>query len=61
MILGSEMTKSKKKKKKISPVGSSIPPRYTQSGQWTRYLTEIDTLARKKKKKKPRVLRHQPN
>lgn len=56
MIIGNEMTK--KRKKKVSPIGSSIPPRYTQSGQWTRYLTEIDNLARRKKKKKPRALRY---
>jgi hypothetical protein len=57
------MSKSKKKQKKRSPLGSSVPPRYTQSGQWTRYLTEIDNYARKKKKKKktPRALRHPHN
>jgi len=55
-----EMTKKKKEKKK-SPLGNSIPPRYTQSGQWTRYMTEIDNIARKKKKKKPRALRHPHN
>ena len=55
------MTKKEKNRKK-SPVGSSIPPRYTQSGQWTRYLTQIDNYARKKKRKKtPRVLRHPQN
>jgi hypothetical protein len=48
----------RKEKKKESSLGSSIPPRYAQSGQWTRYMTEIDNVARKKKKKEPRVLRH---
>ncbi|MHA1136058.1 MAG: hypothetical protein ACTSSE_06175 [Candidatus Thorarchaeota archaeon] len=52
---------TKKGKKKKSPLGSSVPPRYTQSGQWTRYMTEIDNVARKKKKKTPRVLRHPYN
>lgn len=52
---------AKKEKKKKSPVGRTIPPRYTQSGQWTRYMTEIDNIARKKKKKKHRALRHPRN
>ena len=55
------MTKKKNKKEKRSSLGSTIPPRYTQSGQWTRYLTEIDNYARGKKKKKPRALKHPHN
>ena len=56
------MTNKKKKKEKRSPLGSSIPPGYTISVSYTRYMTEIDNYARKKKRKKtPRALRHPHN
>ena len=48
-----------KKKKKTSPLGSSLPPNYrTYPFELTRYMTEIDNFARHKKHKKPRALRH---
>ncbi|MHA1927926.1 MAG: hypothetical protein ACTSV2_05005 [Candidatus Thorarchaeota archaeon] len=53
--------KRQKKKEKRSPLGSSIPPRITIPVMYTRYMMDIDRYARRKKKKKPRALRHPHN
>lgn len=57
------MTRKEKKKKKVSPLGTTIPPRYRNHPMMlTRWMTDIDNYARKKKRKKtPRALRHPHN
>jgi len=56
------MAKKKKKKQKKSILGNSIPSRYTTHPvMLTRWMTDIDNFAKKKKKKKPRALRHPHN
>jgi hypothetical protein len=55
--------KNRKKKPKASPLGHTIPARYRNHPMMlTRWMTDIDKYARKKKKRKtPRALRHHPN
>ncbi|MHA1965863.1 MAG: hypothetical protein ACXACG_07840 [Candidatus Thorarchaeota archaeon] len=52
-----------KKKEKVSPLGTTIPARYRAHPMMlTRWMTDIDNYARKKKKRKtPRALRHPQN
>lgn len=58
-----EMTHRRRKKKpKVSPLANTTPARYRAFPfMHTRWLTEIDKFARKKKKKTPRALRHPHN
>jgi hypothetical protein len=55
----------KKKKKKVSPLGNTIPASYRNVPSYmmlSRWMTDIDNYARKKKRKKtPRALRHPHN
>jgi hypothetical protein len=52
----------KKKREKRSPLGNTLPAKYrTYPFMLTRWMTEIDNYARKKKHKTPRALRHPQN
>ncbi|MFW9787921.1 MAG: hypothetical protein ACFFE2_15115 [Candidatus Thorarchaeota archaeon] len=55
--------KGRAKRRKKSPIGHTIPARYrTHPMMLTRWMTDIDNYARKKKRKKtPRALRHPHN
>jgi len=55
--------KNREKKKKVSPLGTTIPARYRNHPMMlTRWMTDIDNYAKKNKRKKtPRALRHPQN
>jgi len=54
--------KRREKQKKVSPIGTTIPARYRSHPMMlTRWMTDIDNFARKKKHKTPRALRHPQN
>ena len=56
------MAKNRKKKQKKSLIGKTIPSKYTTHPvMLTRWMTDIDNYAKRKKKKKPRALRHPHN
>ncbi len=53
--------KRREKRDKVSPIGHTIPARYRAHPMMlTRWMTDIDNYARKRKQKKPRALRHPP-
>ncbi|MHA2352922.1 MAG: hypothetical protein ACXABX_07365 [Candidatus Thorarchaeota archaeon] len=53
--------KRRKKKPKVSPLGTTIPNRYRAHPMMlTRWMTDIDNYA-KKKRKTPRALKHPHN
>jgi len=62
ILLEYEMARKRKKRQKKSALGNSIPSKYTTHPVMiTRWMTDIDNYARRKKKKKPRALRHPQN
>ncbi|MHA2045845.1 MAG: hypothetical protein ACXAAO_09995 [Candidatus Thorarchaeota archaeon] len=53
--------KRRKKKQRASPIKNTLPARYRSFPlMLTRWMTDIDNFARRKKRKKPRALRHPP-